>query len=166
MPQDQKDIIWEYTNNEGINGKDPAYAIWNRAYREGNLTPEIKEKGILLSETLKGMPKYSGKTYRVISFEDEVQLENYLESKKENIPEMLFGFTSSSIDKSEAERGFMKNAYNVHITFESKKGTYLGELSMKPHQKEVLFNNEETFKIRKLDITDKKNIKIRYEDIE
>ncbi len=148
LPKANKKALSNYTNSMQI----PV----NKALRgQIEMTDEIQREIQILSETLKGFPKFEGTVYRNVTFNNKEALDNFME-KLVNRPNDDFGFTSTSFSKSTFQRYDSKqssdqgtiNKYTVEFEYlNTKSGALIATKSEKPHDYEVLFDHKTKFKV-------------------
>ena len=112
------------------------YKQLNRALRNGDVTPKVSRYEALLNSALNKMPPFKGVTYRTIDKLSKKDLSRYLVGA---IVTESFFVSSSELEKVNGFSG------KVQFIINGKNGRKIADLSLYPHEKEVLFKSKSRF---------------------
>lgn len=112
------------------------YKQLNKALRNGDVTPKVSRYEALLNSALNKMPPFKGVTYRTIDKLSKKDLSRYLVGA---IVTESFFVSSSELEKVNGFRG------KVQFIINGKNGRKIADLSLYPHEKEVLFKSKSRF---------------------
>lgn len=112
------------------------YKQLNKSLRNGDLTPKISRYETLLNSALNKMPPFKGVTYRTIGKLSKKDLSKYLVGA---IVTESFFVSSSELEKVNGFSG------KVQFIINGKNGRKIADLSLYPHEKEVLFKSKSRF---------------------
>ncbi len=111
---------------------------------------EYKTLSQNLSIALGKMPKYNGKVFRCMEMESIERLKEFEKKISDNKLVAMKNFISTSL-KKEVATSFGNSPGSVYLEIQSKNGRFLGEHSFKPEEKEILFDKQSVFKVKKVD---------------
>ena len=112
------------------------YKQLNKALRNGDVTPKVSRYETLLNSALNKMPPFKGVTYRTIDKLSKKDLSRYLVGA---IVTESFFVSSSELEKVDGFSG------KVQFIRNGKNGRKIADLSLYPHEKEVLFKSKSRF---------------------
>lgn len=112
------------------------YKQLNKALRNGDVTPKVSRYEALLNSALNKMPPFKGVTYRTIDKLSKKDLSRYLVGA---IVTESFFVSSSELEKVNGFSG------KVQFIINGKNGRKIADLSLYPHEKEVLFKSKSRF---------------------
>lgn len=112
------------------------YKQLNKALRNGDVTPKVSRYETLLNSALNKMPPFKGVTYRTIDKLSKKDLSRYLVGA---IVTESFFVSSSELEKVDGFSG------KVQFIINGKNGRKIADLSLYPHEKEVLFKSKSRF---------------------
>lgn len=112
------------------------YKQLNKALRNGDVTPKVSRYETLLNSALNKMPPFKGVTYRTIDKLSKKDLSRYLVGA---IVTESFFVSSSELEKVNGFSG------KVQFIINGKNGRKIADLSLYPHEKEVLFKSKSRF---------------------
>ena len=117
------------------------YKDFNQALRVGKVTPKIARYESLLNTALDKLPRFKGVSYRVIDKLSEKDLNRYAMS---TIITEKFFVSSSELKKVKGFSG------RVVFFIKGQNGRKVEDLSLYPHEKEVLFKSNSRFLVTKV----------------
>lgn len=119
-----------------------------------------------LSEYMTGAPKFKGRVYRGLKFDDKADFDNFMGGVRSNKQMQMPSFTSTSMDRDISD-SFMSGlkGYNVELQVESKSGVYLGGLSEFGSEAEVLFNPGARFEIQSVIKVNRMQYRVTLKDL-
>ena len=142
----QRVILEEYTGG--------GYNKMNGDLRfKKHITEESQRRIDELDRFLQQAPKVETTSYRGMTL-DETLWQRYSQLKKGSIFSDK-GFMSTSYDKVEAMKFKTAAQYQMEITVKGKNGVLVEKLSLKPNEKEILFNRGEEFIIESIKVQKK-----------
>lgn len=112
------------------------YKQLNKALRNGDVTLKVSRYEALLNSALNKMPPFKGVTYRTIDKLSKKDLSRYLVGA---IVTESFFVSSSELEKVNGFSG------KVQFIINGKNGRKIADLSLYPHEKEVLFKSKSRF---------------------
>lgn len=112
------------------------YKQLNKALRNGDVTPKVSRYEALLNSALNKMPPFKGVSYRTIDKLSKKDLSRYLVGA---IVTESFFVSSSELEKVNGFSG------KVQFIINGKNGRKIADLSLYPHEKEVLFKSKSRF---------------------
>ena len=155
--QGRKDleIVYHYSSS--------GYRRINHYLISGELIHATEDELKVMIDNLKKIinkaPKYEGKVFRGMRFENKVEFDNFLSKCELGKKLLMKNFVSTSTDKDIASEFFARSesSYSISFIIQSMKGVFLDGASANSRDKEVLFNSESKFKISDIkEISDNK----------
>jgi len=118
-----------------------------------------------LSDFLQDAPKFNGKSYRGVRFRTQKDLDDFIKVAGEHDKVHMPAFTSSSANQEITDEFIFGEKFSVLMKIESKKGTFIGDLSVLEEELEILFNKNTAFKIKNILKINKGKYEMTLEDL-